>query len=120
MLKPVPALGRIWLYCKAFVEQALFVEFFQKPPNTFYIFIFIGNIGVFHINPIPHFFSKQFPVFFILQNIFSTLIIILFNAYFLSNIFFLLLIVAFPHLAQREGHEYPIRLFYQRDNLLKI
>ncbi len=50
--------GGIGLYGVAFVEQTLFIYYFEKVPQGLYIAVIIGNIGIVHIHPVTYKFGK--------------------------------------------------------------
>ena len=52
----------------AFIEQPLFIDGFQCPPNGFNVIIGIGNIGMLHVRPITDGIAHLFPFAFIFPN----------------------------------------------------
>ena len=53
--------GRVGLNGVTLIEQALVVELLQKPPQSFDIFVIVGDIWVIHIHPITHLFCEVLP-----------------------------------------------------------
>ena len=46
--------GAIWLNRIALIQQSLLVELLQQPPKGLDVFVVISNVGVLHVDPIPH------------------------------------------------------------------
>ena len=80
--------GRIGLNRVSFIYQTLVIELFEQPPNRFHIFGSISDIGLVHINPIPHFFCQITPNVCVAHHCFAACHIVLIHTDGFSNIFF--------------------------------
>ena len=98
-----------------FINQTFIEDFFEQPPYCFHVFVVVGDVGVIHIHPVPHFSGKVIPHIRILHNRFSACIIVFFNRNGLANIF-LGNAQFFLRQAQRAGRECPILLFDLLEN----
>ena len=71
-----------------FVEQTLLIELFEQPPESFDIRVFVSDVRVFHIHPIPHKVRQIAPLLRVHHHITTTMRIIFFDRNLLTNVFF--------------------------------
>ena len=79
---------RIGLNGIAFVEQPLVVEFFEQIPQRFDVFIVVGNVRVFQIDPITHFFGERCPLFGVFHHFATAGGVVVVHADFFADILF--------------------------------
>ena len=80
--------GRVGLNGVSFIDQILVVELFEQPPNRLHIFGSIGDIGLVHIDPIPHLFGQITPYVCVAHHSFAACRIVLVHADRFSDIYF--------------------------------
>ena len=78
---------RIRLDGVAFIEKVLLVELLQKPPKCLDVLVVIGDVGVFHIDPVTHFVAKVGPLAGVHHHVLAALLVVLLDADALSDIF---------------------------------
>ena len=83
-----PGRRRIGLDGVAFIEQPFVVELREHPPQGFDIFVVVGDVRVFHIDPVPHPAGQFVPQPGIFHHRFAAGAVILFDGDFFADIFF--------------------------------
>ena len=79
---------RVRLYRISLVEQALIEKLFQHPPQRLDIFVFVGDVGVFHVHPISHFAGELLPDAGELHHRFTAGTVVLLDGYLVADVLF--------------------------------
>ena len=84
--------GRVGLYGVAFVPK-IFRAIIQQPPNTFNVFVVVGNVRVVHVHPVSHLFGERLPLVGIFHDLAAAGFVVIFNRYvartvFVADVFF--------------------------------
>lgn len=72
----------------AFVEEVFVVEFLEEVPDGLDVVVFVGNVGVFEVNPVAHFDGECVPAVFEFHDGTAALGVIGFDADFGADVFF--------------------------------
>jgi hypothetical protein len=65
------------LYCVALVEQSLVIELFEQIPEGLYIPVVIGDVGVVHVDPVPHVACQILPCIGVLHHVLAAGLVVL-------------------------------------------
>ena len=79
---------RVGLYGVALVEQPFAVQLFEHPPQSFYVFVIVGDIRIVHIHPIAHKLGEIAPLRRVGHDLATTGLVILLYAYLAADILF--------------------------------
>ena len=80
--------GRIGLNGVAFVEQPLFIELSEQPPDGFDVGVVVGDVGVLHIYPVAHLTAEFRPLLGIFHHVATAVRIVVSDGNVLSDVFF--------------------------------
>ena len=83
-----PGRRRIGLDRIAFVEQSFFIKLAQQVPQRLDVFVVVGDIGILHVDPVPHLAREALPLVGIGHHLAAAGIVVLFDRDFRPDILF--------------------------------